>query len=76
MGDQIMTKAKPKITIHNVETGEIIERDMTADEILEAETKAETDALLKTEADAKETAKAALLDRLGITTEEAALLLS
>lgn len=63
----------PMIKIHNVETGEIIEREMTADELtqwelhqaesLAAEAKAEAD-------------KAALLAKLGITAEEANLLLS
>lgn len=28
-----MATETPKITIHNIETGEIIEREMTADEI-------------------------------------------
>ena len=70
MGDQIMTKAKPKITIHNVETGEIIERDMTAQEIAEFESKAQIDAETKAQSEAKETAKAAILDRIGLTADE------
>ena len=65
-----MAKTKPTVTIHNVETGEIIERDMTAEEILELEAKAETDALLKAEAEAKEAAKAAILERIGLTADE------
>ena len=64
-----------KILEHNVETGEIIERDATADEIerqkVEAKKQADLD---KAEAD-KATAKTALLERLGITADEAALLL-
>lgn len=67
---------KPFITIHNVETNEIIEREMNSEEfeIYEMEQKAEADrksAKLKTETD-----KAALLSRLGITKDEAKLLLS
>lgn len=64
-----------KILEHNVETGEIIERDATAAEIKHqtAEAKKQTDAE-KAEAD-KAAAKAALLERLGITADEAALLL-
>jgi hypothetical protein len=63
--------------IYNVETGETvdIERDETA-----AETKARLDdakkmAIEQTEADEKATARAVILDRLGLTAEEAAILL-
>ena len=59
----------------NCETGEVIERPLTADEI-----KAHEAAQVQAEADrlaieAKAEAKAALLAKLGITAEEAALLL-
>ena len=66
----------PTIKIHNAETGAEIEREMNAQELAVWESdKAHSQA--KTEAQAiKETAKAALLDRLGITAEEAKLLLS
>ena len=63
--------------IYNVETGETvdIERDETA-----AETKARLDddkkmAIEQAEAEAKATARQAVLDRLGLTAEEAQLLL-
>jgi len=65
----------PLIKIHNVETGEIIEREMNADELTQWEadkTQAEAEAQAKAEAAA---AKAALLAKLGITEEEAKLLL-
>jgi hypothetical protein len=60
---------------HNVETGEIKEIELTAKELkehaaLEAITQAKD-----VEVEAKAKAKAALLDRLGITAEEATLLL-
>jgi hypothetical protein len=62
---------------HNIETGEIldVERDETA-----AETKARLDyakeiAAKQAEAEAKATARAEILGRLGITAEEAAILL-
>jgi hypothetical protein len=60
---------------HNVETGEIIEREATADEIaniknMQAKRKAIDDAQAKAAAD-----KEALLARLGITADEAKLLL-
>ena len=68
--------SRPIIRIHNVETDEVIDREMTAAEfkIYEAD-KAER-ATKQAEAEAKATAKAALLERLGITQDEANLLLS
>lgn len=62
--------------IHNVETGEVIEREMNDDELAQWEAdkaKAEAEGQAKAEAAA---AKAALLEKLGITEEEAKLLLS
>jgi hypothetical protein len=66
---------KPTIKIHNVETGEIMERDMTVSEIAQWEAD-------KTEAEARKVAettkaaeKLALLEKLGITEDEARLLL-
>jgi hypothetical protein len=65
-----------KITEHNVTTGEIIERDMTEAEANQyAKDEADKAAqIAKIETDAK--AKADLLKRLGITADEARLLLS
>ena len=60
---------------HNTETGEITEIEMTAAEIEQAE-KDSIEAVKREKAfDERATAKAALLDRLGITADEAALLL-
>jgi hypothetical protein len=67
---------KPTIRIHNIETNEIIDREMTAAEFAAYEAQQSIDAAVITEREAKETAKAALLARLGMTAEEAALLLS
>ena len=64
----------PIITIHNAETNEVIEREMTAEEIAWLES-ANAPYQPTEEEIAKATAKAALLDKLGITAEEAALLL-
>jgi hypothetical protein len=71
---------KPTKLIINCETKEQIEVELTAEEILQLETdrakavadkaQAEADAAIKAEA------KADLLAKLGITAEEAALLLS
>jgi hypothetical protein len=67
---------KPMIRIHNAETNEIIDREMTDAEfnIYEAR-QAEITARVEAEA-AKATAKAALLAQLGITEEQARLLLN
>jgi len=66
--------------IINCETGEVTERELNKAEkeqhaIDEAAYNA-SEAIRQAEAEAKATAKAALLDRLGITAEEAVLLLS
>lgn len=67
--------ANPLIRIHNIETDEVIDREMTDKEYADyladqaaIEAKAE-------EERAKATAKADLLEKLGITEEEAKLLL-
>lgn len=65
-----------KITEHNVETGEIIERDATAEELAQYELDAEEREALLAEARTKAEAKIALLERLGITEDEARLLLN
>ena len=64
------------IRIHNIETNEVIDREMTAAEFAQYEADKATDAKRQAEAEAKETAKAALLAQLGITAEQAKLLLS
>jgi len=66
---------KPMIRIHNTETDEIIDREMNASEFKQYE--ADQAALLakQAEAEAKATAKSALLAKLGITEDEAKLLL-
>ena len=67
---------KPQIKEYNCETQEEIIRDATSAEIAQmAKDKAENKTR-KAEAEAKTTAKAALLSKLGITAEEAVLLLS
>jgi hypothetical protein len=68
--------SKPIIRIHNAETNEVIDREMTNAEFAEYEAekaKAEAKAI---EAEAKATARAELLKRLGITVDEAKLLLA
>ena len=64
-----------KIREHNVETGEVIEREATTEEIVQAELDAAATVEKLAKEAAKTEAKAALLERLGITEEEAKLLL-
>ena len=62
--------------IINVETGETIERELTKAEKDQEKIDQAAYDLNKAEAEAKATAKAALLEQLGITEEQAKLLLS
>ena len=66
---------KPMVRIHNTQKNEIIDREMTDQEFEAFEADRLTLEAAKAEAEAKATAKAALLDRLNITADEAALLL-
>ncbi len=66
---------KPQIKIVDVETGEEIVRDATAAEIAQIKIDAENAAARKTEAEAKEAERQAILDRLGLTADEAKLIL-
>lgn len=66
----------PKIATFDAITGEYIDREMNAEELIEHEAKIAEEAARVAELEAKATAKAALLVRLGITAEEASLLLS
>ena len=67
---------KPMIRIHNQETDEIIDREMNDAEYAQHLLDLEANAIAKAEAETKATAKAALLEQLGITEEQAKLLLS
>lgn len=71
--------SNPIIRIHNTETDEIIDREMTDDEFeqyeLEQEANEQENANRQAELTAKETARQALLDKLGITEVEAQILL-
>jgi len=61
---------------HNCETNEIIVRELTAEEIAQYEADQAAEVVRQAEAEAKAVAKAALLAQLGITEEQAKLLLS
>ena len=70
-----MTKSKPQVKIVNCETGEEIVRDATAEEIAQMELYAAQESAEKAQAEAKATTKAAILDRIGLTADEAKLIL-
>lgn len=67
--------SRPIIRIHNVETDEIIDREMTAAEFKIYEADKAAQAVSQAEAEAKAAQRQALLSRLGITEEEARILL-
>lgn len=67
---------KLQVTEINCTTGEEIVRDATVEEIAQHEADIAAQATAQAEAEAKAIAKAALLVQLGITEEQAKLLLS
>ena len=67
---------KPMVRIHDLSTNEVIDREMTSAEFKEYEANQAEQAIIKAEAEAKATQRQAILDRLGLTSEEASLLLS
>jgi hypothetical protein len=62
--------------IINCTTGEVTERELNAEELKQAKLDEAVIAAQKAEAQAKAQAKAELLERLGITADEAKLLLA
>jgi hypothetical protein len=67
---------RPLVRIHNTETDEVIDREMNDAEYAEYKADKAKHEAITADAEAKATAKAALLDRLGISEDEAKLLLS
>ena len=66
---------KPTIRIHNTETNEVIDREMNDQEFAAFEADQAAQAAAQAEATAKAAQRQALLTRLGITEEEARILL-
>jgi hypothetical protein len=66
---------KPMIRIHNAETDEVVDVEMTDAQYAQYQKDQADNEALKAEIAAKATAREALLKRLGITAEEAAILL-
>jgi hypothetical protein len=69
------TTTRPMIRIHNVETNEIIDREMNDAEFAQHEIDQEDYVAREAEAQAKTVSRQAILDRLGLTADEAKLLL-
>jgi hypothetical protein len=61
---------RPIVRIHNAETDEVIDREMNDAEFADYQADQEKQAIAKAEVQAKETAKAAILDRIGLTADE------
>jgi len=68
--------SRPMIRVHNAETNEVIDREMNDAEYAVYQADQAAQATAQAEAEAKAAAKAALLEQLGITEEQARLLLS
>jgi DNA-directed RNA polymerase sigma subunit (sigma70/sigma32) len=68
-------KEKMKITEHDALTNITIDRDMTANELKQFNADKAIYETRKTEADAKKAQRQAILNRLGLTEEEARILL-
>ena len=67
---------RPMVRIHNTETNEIIDREMNDEEFGQYEVVKSQAETKQAEAETKAQAKAELLERLGITADEAKLLLA
>jgi hypothetical protein len=65
----------PQVKFVNAETGEEIVRDATIEEIAQMEIDGDNTATARAQAEAKAAQRQALLTRLGITEEEARILL-
>ena len=66
---------RPMVRIHDLSTDEVIDREMNDTEYAQWQADQEANAAREAEAAAKATQRAALLEKLGITEEEAQLLL-
>lgn len=65
----------PQIIEHNVATDTVTIRPLNADETVLHNERKLLELEIKAEAQSKESARAAILDRLGLTADEAAILL-
>jgi hypothetical protein len=70
------TTTRPMVRIHNLETNEVLDREMNDAEFAQHEIDQADNAAREAEAEAKATARQVILDRLGLTADEAALILA
>jgi hypothetical protein len=75
MGIFSRSTPRPMVRIHDLSTDEVIDREMNDEEFAQYEADQAAQAARLAEEQAKAAQKQALLDRLGITQEEAQLLL-
>jgi hypothetical protein len=68
--------SRPTVVFHDIQTGDIEEREMNDAEFADYQKMQAENAARIANEQSKAEAKAALLERLGMTAEEAALLLS
>jgi hypothetical protein len=66
---------RPMVRIHDLATNEVIDREMNDAEFAAYEADQAEQAARQAEAETREAQRQALLDRLGITSEEAKILL-
>jgi hypothetical protein len=64
------TKSRPMVRIHNLETNEVIDREMNDAEFAQHQADQAEHAAAQAKAEAKSADKAALLARLGLTEDE------
>jgi len=67
--------SRPMIRLHNIATNEVIDREMNDEEFAQWQADQEAAAARQAEEAANEAARQAILDRLGLTADEAKLLL-
>ena len=67
---------KQMIVIHDLATNEVVEREMNADELAQMEADAQAQIEVDAEQTAKDAAKQAVLDKLGLSADEVAALLA
>ena len=66
---------RPTIAIHNLETNEIIEREMNDEEFAKYQSNIEKELITETEVNSRAAQRRAILEHLKITEEEARILL-
>ena len=69
------TSSRPTVRIHDLETNEVIDREMNDNEFAQYQAEQSANAIEKAQAEAKEAERQAILDRLGLTADEAKLIL-